>query len=986
MNSFPFGFVSLAFVWVALVGPSGQPSGQPTGQPIGFAAVQGEEYSGGDLDTDDGLIGDASVHPLTLADIRETEQRDWPEELLLNVLRPELRSLAVFLARGPQSDFERAQAEFQGMLAPGASMGLVSDFPAESKASFDGVDRWESATVAPQAADVAAWVAALERNRAGIERVRYAVIEATRAQFNGDAESELALEFEYRSAALFENGGRRFDREQWKSVWRLDEDGWVIVELQPSERMRLECQDPPFVDISPAAMAGTYFDPRLPSRSPSQHPGRPGLAVADVDADGDLDLVVAAPLTLLLNDGDGHFEDASFMQFAKIDREGVSGVLIEDFDRDGDQDIFAAAIHTNRILLQGDDGEFTEHQLPSAENSARATAVARDVDGDGWLDVLCLSHGSLNRPGPSSADNADNGDLTRMYRGLGEGRFEDVTEAWGLSAEGRRFAFAADFADFDGDGDEDLYVANDFGPNILYWREDKPSGVFFRAEIEPLKEFDVGFSMGAFFADLDGDLDLDMYVTNMSSIAADRVLKHPSAPKVGSKLRRSMEMLARGNSVLLAEDGKFIQAPLEAGAVKAQWGWGTAVFDFDNDRDLDIGCVNGFLSKGTDDGRDISSLWWRYGVPAYGAAEGSIVSITGNLRRGWSWSGFDRNRFFVNSGSAQFRDLSEVYGLDHVADGRGLAAADIDGDGDLDLIATNLNYPPVAVLRNNLARDRHSAYFDLRAADNGSAVGAHIVLRDELGAQLRVVGAGTGFLTMQPLVQHFGLGSSDRIESLEIRWPNGEVQALHDLEVDRSYVIQQGEGVVSARGYEPVKKEPPAVWDPELDQPSIIRSARRVSLRGLPYVDEAGENINLVPGSAARLGSLLCLWSAQQPLTPEKFAELKLFDTREKGLMILPIQVQAEGPNEGELLPLVESSPVPSARISGGDREELDRALSAVRGDLPLELPLYLLVLRNGKVLAFSDGDIDCDSLEFFIDYLRKVEQASSGGRRRRSR
>ena len=143
-----------------------------------------------------------------------------------------------------------------------------------------------------------------------------------------------------------------------------------------------------------------------------------------------------------------------------------------------------------------------------------------------------------------------------------------------------------------------------------------------------------------------------------------------------------------------------------------------------------------------------------------------------NLALGWSWSGFERSTFFLNDGDAHFADVAPVIGADQVSDGRGLAAGDVDGDGDLDLVGTCNGKAPLAyVLRNDLKTDRHFVLLDLIPRDRLASAGTRLLLTAGARTQRRDVALGSGFLSQHARTQHFGLGSEDGAPRLEVTWP-----------------------------------------------------------------------------------------------------------------------------------------------------------------------------------------------------------------------
>ena len=576
----------------------------------------------------------ASASPSMKAEILEATAEQWGEELAVEKLNQPLNGLKRHMMGRDDAP------GLDAIAAAGAVFALPVPGAEEARDVTSGVESREWTVLSTADVDAAAWVEGLAAYRAQFQRLRYVVLKPKYAEFTNAEKNGLLTHLKWRVNGTTESGGLRHDSGVWAAHWQrtVDRDAkfhcgtcgatgasgskhcgapmqpgpgsgkWWLTSLEPKSMTTLESDQVHFVEDTLHAFKGTSADPRLPARTSPETFGRPSLAVADIDGDGDPDLVTTLPLRLLVNNGDGTFKEETGRLGIKNDNNQV-GVLIHDFDNDGDADIFVGSRARNMLLLQQPDGRF--RATPAGPRRAGKIGVnqnslaAHDVDGDGYLDIFICSHGNLGAPGPDSIEDATNGDRNLLLRGRPGGAFDDVTEKWGFEAEGTRWALAAAWGDADLDGDMDLYVANDFGRNVLYTRDDGDGPVHFTAVIESPETLSTGFSMSAMWKDLDGDDDNDMYVSNMSSTAASRLLAMPGAPAEGSYLRKIMEMLSRGNSLLIYDGDTLAEAPLEQGGVDANWAWGTVIFDYDCDGDLDIGCLNGWVSAGDNDGRDL---------------------------------------------------------------------------------------------------------------------------------------------------------------------------------------------------------------------------------------------------------------------------------------------------------------------------------------------------------------------------------------------
>jgi len=329
-----------------------------------------------------------------------------------------------------------------------------------------------------------------------------------------------------------------------------------------------------------------------------------GVASHDVNGDGLWDLFVPSTERsfLYLNQGDGTFTDATEAWGLGGERRGT-GVMFLDHDADGDVDLLVSHVGWTRSdgthggdtlrLYRNDGDHFTDvsEQAGFDGEHVAYSLVAADYDGDGFTDVYVCSYNRMDSIYPESWYHAENGTPNALYRNRGDGTFEEVAAAWG--ADDSRWTFAAAAADFDTDGDVDLYLANDYGDNALL--VNRGDGHFDERAAD-LGVLDSGNGMGAAWGDLDGDAQLDLYVANMSSTAGNRILSR-LVPSDDDGTGGTLKKLAAGNSIFSLSDSQgFERLPPEDGGVGAAWAWSSLLADFDLDADLDVFVANGFIS------------------------------------------------------------------------------------------------------------------------------------------------------------------------------------------------------------------------------------------------------------------------------------------------------------------------------------------------------------------------------------------------------
>jgi hypothetical protein len=325
--------------------------------------------------------------------------------------------------------------------------------------------------------------------------------------------------------------------------------------------------------------------------------GHHGLALGDVDGDGLEDLFLPQPgglpnqLFLALPDG------------TLVDRSREAGVDFLDpsrsallVDLDGDADLDLVAELDPYLALLENDGRAHFALRGRLEASGTTSMAAADVDLDGDLDLYACAYALPDDHSrtPLPYHDANNGRPNTLFENLGDFEFANATRASGLDQNNRRFSFACSFEDFDADGDQDLYVANDFGRNNLYLNQD---GQFRDVASERGVE-DLAAGMGVTWADFDLDGRTDLYVSNMFSSAGERIAyqRRFQAGAADQELA-GLQRHARGNSLFLQQgDGTFVDGTLESRTWMGRWAWGAIACDLDDDGRRDLFVPNGYVT------------------------------------------------------------------------------------------------------------------------------------------------------------------------------------------------------------------------------------------------------------------------------------------------------------------------------------------------------------------------------------------------------
>lgn len=340
--------------------------------------------------------------------------------------------------------------------------------------------------------------------------------------------------------------------------------------------------------------------------------GHHGLAVGDINGDGRDDLFLCQPNgmpnLLYLQRPGGSLQDASAESGVNLLDESKSALIL-DFDNDGDQDLAVSIKHN--ILIYANEGstgggsvKLTRFKTLPGPTTPHSMSAA-DYDNDGDLDLFVCGFWSLGPYAdrnlktafsiPTPFHDAENGDPNFMYRNDGELKFTDVTIESGVDQNNTRFSHAASWEDFDNDGDQDLYVANDFGRNNFY-RND--NGKF--VDVAPeLGVEDQAAGMSVTWSDFNQDGWMDVYISNMFSAAGGRITFHRKFQEhLLDKTLNEFQRHSRGNTMFASDNAKsFRDVSDTANVVLGRWAWSSNFVDFNNDSWDDLFVANGFVTN-----------------------------------------------------------------------------------------------------------------------------------------------------------------------------------------------------------------------------------------------------------------------------------------------------------------------------------------------------------------------------------------------------
>lgn len=526
-----------------------------------------------------------------------------------------------------------------------------------------------------------------------------------------------------------------------------------------------------------------------------------GVGIGDFNKDGMVDVYFAGNMVsnkLYLNKGNLQFTDVTETAAVSGNGHWCTGIAVIDINADGWPDIYVSASfrksspHLRTNLLYINQG-LNKDGVPTFKESANAYGLADDgfstqayffdYDKDGDLDMYQVTNELYDLKTPirfrpkvkdGSALNTD-----RLYRNNGNGTFTNVSKQAGILMEG--WGHAACIADFNNDGWPDVYVANDFVSNDLLYINNQ-DGTFTNRLGEYFKHT-AWNAMGTDAVDINNDGYIDLISlemlpeTNMRKkrmLSGNEYYNYTNSAKYGYEHQYVRNVLQLNSGAVNGSHSMFSDIGYLAGVYQTDWSWCPLVADFDNDGLRDIIISNGLP-------RDVTDLdYIAYNNGQGGKGGNYTLAMTDSLPVVKL-----ANYAFKNINGLEFKDVSKEWGFTLPLFSNGAAYADLDNDGDLDVLINNIN-DEASIYENTLQKNNHWLSIQFEGPEKNTAgIGAQVLIRSKNQHLYYEQHPTRGYLSTDDAKAHFGLGTTSLVNVIDITWPDGKEQQLHNIQPDQ---------------------------------------------------------------------------------------------------------------------------------------------------------------------------------------------------------